>query len=310
MKKTALVFLFILLLPACSGKDKEQNGDFIARVGDVRITQADYDREFRALPAYAQEMFKDAGGRERFLDEIIKKELLYQEAVKKGLDKTPEFKRKIEDYRKISLISDLFEKEVTSKAMVSDQEVRDFYEKNKGEFTTISQIRARHILVKTIDEAEKVLARLKKGEKFEDLAKAVSIDKASAAKGGDLGYFSKGEMVPEFENAAMGLEIGEISRPVKTPFGYHIIKAIDKKAGPAVEFESVKAMIMQKLLGDKQKEIFDKYIAGLKKSYRIEIRNDLPADTPENLDGAGSPDADATAGQPANVQGEEDKKAE
>ena len=108
----------------------------------------------------------------------------------------------MEEFKKLTLVTELFEKEIMSKAKISDQDLKDYYDKHKEEFTPTIQIKASHILVKTEDEAKKVLARLKKGEKFGDIAKAVSIDTGSAKNGGDLGYFSKGQMVPEFEKAA------------------------------------------------------------------------------------------------------------
>ncbi|MFZ2197563.1 MAG: peptidylprolyl isomerase [Thermodesulfovibrionales bacterium] len=276
MKKIAIGLVLTLALISCSKKGAEQKGPFIAKVGNTTITQADYDREFQSLPEYAQQLFADEQGREKFLNEIINKEMLHQEALKKGLDKTPEFQKKVEEFKKITLVTELFEKDVMAKAKVSDQEVKDYYDQHKEEFAPTTQIKASHILVKTEDEAKKVMERLKKGEKFADVAKAVSIDKGSAINGGDLGYFSKGQMVPEFENAASSMNIGDISSvPVRTQFGYHIIKVTDKKKGSVIEFEKIKDMISQKLTGGKQKEAFDQYIAELKKNYKVEINKDV-----------------------------------
>ena len=281
MKKIAVIVLLLSALVACSKKGAEQQGPFLAKVGDTRITQADLDRELKSLPDYAQQLFEGEGGKEKLLDEIVKKEILYQEALKKGIDKDPEFTKKLEEFKKLTLVSELLEKEIMSKAKVSDQDVKDYYEKHKEDFTTTSQIKASHILVKTEDEARKVRERLKKGEKFEAIAKKESIDKASAKNGGELGYFSKGQMVPEFEKAAAGMKQGEISEPVKTSFGYHIIKVTDKKAGPVIEFDRIKEIILQRLSGERQKEAFDKYLAELKKTYTVEINKDaLPKEKP------------------------------
>ncbi len=281
-KKAFIIILLILSFFACSKKDTEQKDRYIAKVGNTKIKHSELEREFNALPDYAKQMFEDAGGKRRLLDEIIKKELIYQDAIKKGIAKSPDVKRKIEEFRKITVITELFEKEIVSKAKVSDQEVRDFYDRNKGEFVSAAQIKASHILVETEKEANKILARLEKGEKFQDIAKAVSIDKATAENGGDLGYLSKGQMVPEFERAAFGLKAGETSKPVKTQYGYHIIKVVDRKGGSVIEFERVSDMISQKLLGDKQKELFDNYVDKLKKQYKIEIYKDAFADSSED----------------------------
>ena len=313
MKKIAIGLVLTLALISCSKKGAEQKGPFLAKVGNTTITQADYDREFQSLPEYAQQLFTDEQGREKFLNEIINKEMLHQEALKKGLDKTPDFLKKVEDFKKITLVTELFEKDVMAKAKVSDQEVKDYYDKHKEEFIPTTQIKASHILVKTEDEAKKVLDRLKKGEKFADIAKAVSIDKGSAVNGGDLGFFSKGQMVPEFEKAAASLNVGEVSMPVKTQFGYHIIKVTDKKKGTPVEFDKIKDMLSQKLSAGKQKEAFEQYITELKKNYKVEINKEAltksPAGTEKKEVPTAEPEQPKKAVEEPKKAGEEPKKA-
>lgn len=316
MKRFAVSFFLIVLLVSCSQKAAEQQsqGPLVAKVGNDVITQADFVRELNSLPDYAKQMFEGETGKEKFLDEVIKKDILYQEALKKGIDKNPDFQSKLEEFRKLTLASMLLEKEIMSKNKISDQDVKDYYNKHKEEFTTTSQIRASHILVKTEDEANKVLARLKKGEKFQEIAKKESLDKASAANGGDIGYFSRGQLVPEFERAAASLKVGELSNPVKTPYGYHIIKVTDKKTGPVVEFDRVKDMISQRLAGERQKAAFDNYIGELRKSYKIEINKDTlarispEAGKAETGQAAPAKPADGTTEKKAEQQNTEKKK--
>lgn len=273
MRKLLVLVFSISLLAACAQKG-EQKGPYLAKVGNTKITQNDLEREFKNLPDFAQKMFEDSKGKEQFLDELIKKEMLYQEAVKRGLDKDTEFQRKVEEFRKLTLISQLLEKEIEEKTKVTEKDVRDYYEKHKEELASVSQIRASHILVKTEEEAKKVQERLKKGEDFAALAKKLSIDPGSAPNGGDLGFFSAGQMVPEFESAAAKLKPGEVSGPVKTRFGYHLIKTTDKKMGKPVEFDKIQHVLMQRLSAEKQKEFFDTYIEDLKKAYKVEINRD------------------------------------
>ena len=275
MKKFAILMFIIPLLfafVACAKKGEEK-GPYLAKVGNVKIMQADLEREMKNLPVFAQKMFEGSDGKERFLGELIKKELLYQDALKKGLDKDAEYLKRVEDFRKITLIGVLLEKEMESKAKVSDQEVKDYYEKHKEDFA-VGRIRASHILVKTEEDARNILERLKKGEDFAKIAKKSSIDPGSAKNGGDLGFFSAGQMVPEFEAVAVKLKQGEISEPLKTKFGYHIIKVTDKKIGKSVEFEKVKNYISQRLSAEKQKGFFDSYIEELKKKYTVEINKE------------------------------------
>ncbi|MBE0425099.1 MAG: peptidylprolyl isomerase [Nitrospirae bacterium] len=275
MRKIVIIILtFSFFAFAACAKKEDQKGPYLAEVGNVKITQADLKRELKNLPEFAQKLFEGSSGKERFLDELVKKELLYQEAVKKGLDKDPEFRSKVEDFKKITLIGQLLEKEIELKTQVTDQDVKDYYEKNKEDFADITQIRASHILVRTEGEAKKILERLKKGEDFAKIARDNSIDTGSAKNGGELGFFSSGQMVPEFERAAARLKVGELSEPVKTQFGYHIIKVTDKKAGKPLEFKEVQNLIFQRLTAEKQKAFFDSYIEGLKKSYKVEINRD------------------------------------
>jgi parvulin-like peptidyl-prolyl isomerase len=268
------LIIFLLLAVAACAKKEGPTGPYLAKAGNATITQADLEREMKNLPEFAQALFAGSGGKEKFLNELVKKEILYQEAVKKGFDKDPEYLKKLEDYKKITLIGSLLEKEIEAKSKVTEKDTKDYYDKHKEEISSVSQIKASHILVKTEDEAKKIYESLKKGANFAELAKKNSIDPGSAKNGGDLGFFSKGQMVPEFEAAAAKLRVGEISQPVKTKYGYHIIKVADKKLGKPIEFDKVKGVISQRVAAEKQKEAFDSYLENLKKSYKVEINKD------------------------------------
>lgn len=272
----SVIMVSFALLFSCAKKG-EQKSAFVAKVGSVTITQDDVSREFKALPEQIRRLFADTEGMDRFVDELTKKEMLYQEAKKKGFDNNPEYQKKVDDFKKLTLISLLLEKEIEEKAKVTDSDVKSYYEAHKAELTVDGQIKASHILVKTEDEAKSILEQLKKGGDFAKLAKEKSIDKASAVKGGDLGFFTRGQMVPEFENAVVKLKEGEIGGPVKTQFGYHIIKVTGRKAGKVVEFDKLKDMLSQRVTAEKQKEVFDSYIAGLKKSYSVEKNKEAVA---------------------------------
>jgi peptidyl-prolyl cis-trans isomerase C len=273
MKKVFLGVLAIILLFACAKKEEKQ-ASYLAKVGNSVITEADLEREIKNLPDFVQKMFEGPNGREKFLEELVKRELLYQEALKEGLDKDPAYQKKLEDFKKINLVGILLEKEIESKEKISDKEIRDYYEKHKEDFAPVSQVRLSHIVVNTEGEAQKVLERLKKGEDFAQLAKKISIDTVSAKKGGDLGFFSRGDIPSEFRVVAARLKTGEISEPIKTKSGYEIVKVTDKKVGQVIEFDKIKNLISQNLLAEKQKVLFDSYIEGLKKKYKVEINKE------------------------------------
>ncbi len=275
MKKLVVLTVILTLsafLFSCSKQKSASN--YVAKVGSVTITQDDVNRELKVYPEQIQRMFAGPEGMDKFVDELVKKEILYQEAKKKGFENNPEYQKKVEEFKKITLIGLLLEKEIEDKAKVSDADVRKYYDTHKAEMTQGGQIRASHILVKSEEEANAILQQIKKGGDFAKLAKEKSIDKASGANGGDVGFFSRGQMVPEFENAAAKLNVGEVGGPVKTRFGYHIIKVTGTKEGQVMEFDKIKDMLGQRVTAEKQKEVFDSYIEGLKKSYKVEKNKD------------------------------------
>lgn len=133
MKKVAVFVLTVFLVFGCAKKE-EQKGQYLVKINGITITKADLKNEVEALPPFAQKMFEGEEGIARLIDELIKKELLYQEAKKKGLDKDAAYLKKVADSQKLILISALLEKEIEDKAKLSDKDIRDFYEKNKADF--------------------------------------------------------------------------------------------------------------------------------------------------------------------------------
>ncbi|NOZ24559.1 MAG: hypothetical protein GXO94_00455 [Nitrospirae bacterium] len=167
----------------------------------------------------------------------------------------------------------LLTKEIEDKVGVTDEEVKKYYDTHPDEFST-DRARASHILVKTKEEADSLLKRIRAGEDFAAIAKKNSIDKGSASKGGDLGFFGRGQMVPEFEKAVFSMKKGAVSDPVKTQFGYHIIKLTDLKKGQKIGYDKVKDDLSKRLLREKRRAAFDSYIEKLKGSYSVEIKDD------------------------------------
>jgi len=272
MKKILSLIFAGFFVFGCAQKESS-TGSVIAKVNNATITKENFLKESKLVPEWAKQNFSTKDGKERFLEELIKKELIYQDAKNKGLDKDKEILLQVEEFKKMTLLSLVLKKEIEEKVQVSDEEAGDFYNKNQDKFKKGEEIRASHILVDTEKEAKDILARLKKGEDFAKLAKSLSKDKGSADKGGDLGSFTRGRMVPEFENTAFSLKPGEVSSPLKTQFGYHIIKLTERKEGAMVPFEEAKETVKRQLLSEKQKSAFDAYIEGLKKKSKIKTES-------------------------------------
>ncbi len=275
MRRFLLVLIALVFITSCA-KEGGQKGGYVAKIDGTVLTQEDVQAEMNTLPDMAKDFFQGPEGTARFVDELVKKELLYLEAKNKGLDKNKEFQKKVEEFKKITLINQILEKEIEKAAKVTDKDVKDYYDKHKDDFVVNNQVRLSHIVVKTEDDARKVYERLKKGEDFAKIASEVSLDKTSAKSGGDLGNFKRGEMKPELEDVAFRLKKGEISMPIRLKDGIHIIKVTDAK-GAILDFDKVKGLIGQRLTAEKQREGFDKFIESLKKKHKIEINKDALA---------------------------------
>lgn len=154
-------------------------------------------------------------------------------------------------------------------AKVTDDEVKQYFEANKASYGQPEQVRASHILVATQAEADDIEKQLKAGADFAALAKAKSLDTGSKDAGGDLGFFGKGTMVPEFEQAAFSLKVGEVSDPVKSQYGYHVIKVTDHKDAVTATFESKQAEIRDQLVQQKISQLASTYLADLKAKAKI-----------------------------------------
>jgi len=178
-------------------------------------------------------------------EEVIAREIFMQEAQKRGLDATPDYKAQIELARQTILIRELFN-EFQKTSAVTDADVQAEYDKfvaaNGGK-----EYRARHILVETPAQAEVILASLKKGGKFEDIAKKQSKDPGSGANGGDLDWAAPGNYVKEFSEAMVALKKGEVSAPVQSQFGFHIIRLDDVREAQLPKLEDVKPQIVQQM---------------------------------------------------------------
>ncbi len=257
-----------------TAKKTGQKGQVLAEVNGTTITTEDYKKEVDLLPPYLKPMTETPEGRKEMVDSMIVRELVMQEAKKAGIDKSPEVMDRLEDLKKRVVIEAYWKQKVEEQAKISDADLQKFYDQNKEKFKTGDQVRASHILLKTEKEAQDVLAQLKAGGKFEDLARKYSVDPAGA-KGGDLGWFGKGSMIPEFEKAAFALKEGETSGIVKTKFGYHIIKLTGKRSAGVLPLAEVKDQIKAALLPEKQQEIFKKMREDLKKNAKYSVKEDV-----------------------------------
>ena len=249
LAKTSLLALSIITSSALAS-------DILVTVNGKNITKQDAQTFVKAQAPQANFSELKPEEQKMIVDRLVEKQLFTELAAKEGIDKKPEFQRNMEKIKE-ELLVNMWMKEQLDKAVVSASEAKEFYEKNAAQFMGKATMHARHILVDAEKEAKEIIDALKSlsGEalknKFIELAKTKSTG-PSGPKGGDLGTFTKGQMVPAFSKAAWALENGQVTKePVKTQFGYHVIYLETKEDAKPIAFETVKEKIVASL---KQKQ--------------------------------------------------------
>ncbi|KWV44597.1 MULTISPECIES: peptidylprolyl isomerase [Rhizobium] len=239
----------------------------VAKVGDVEIHQSDLDLAVANLdPQLAQ--LPDDQKKIAALSAAIDVKLLALDATAEKLDQNAEFKKRMQYLADRELHNAYFKKHVVD--TVTDADVKARYDKEVAALPKQEEVHARHILVKTEDEAKDVIKQLDAGKSFADLAKEKSTD-PNKADGGDLGYFTKGRMVKEFEEAAFALDKGTYTKtPVKTDFGYHVILVEDKRDAAPPAFDQVKDQVRQLVMRDKYLAL----LASAKEKSKVEITDE------------------------------------
>ena len=263
---TAIMLVAVLSMPAYAADlDK-----VLARVGSSDITERDALEFIQPFGQQAAMFYATEQGRKTVVDDLISMRLYTLDGEAQKLDETPEFQAQLASARRAMLAQAAMRK-VIDGLTVSDDEARKFYDDNPAMFVQPERIRARHILVSDDVSVAKVVYELKAGTSFDELAKKYSLDPGSAANGGDLGEFPRGVMVPEFEKAAFELKApGDVSEPVKTQFGWHIIKLEERIPESAMPFEQVKARIIQELREHKTQDVLQDRAKELEKVYKVE----------------------------------------
>lgn len=304
MKKSrvGLIYGVLALMLVTTGCSSLVGGKWSAKVNDNPILVKDYE----ARVTEAQQIYEKQGmqfdtdqGKQalaqlksQLLDRMIESQLISQEVKKLGLNPEDEKVKEQEEVIKKNMGDEatfqdtlkqqgmteaelkdflvVYEK-MTSDVNVNETEIKDFYDKNTANYSQPESVKARHILVKTEDEANAIIAQLNAGADFVQLAKEKSIEPGAKDSGGDLGTFTKGKMVPEFEAAAFAQKVGTYSTtPVKTEFGYHIIKVEAHTPASTPDYDKVKDQVAQDALNQAKDTKFQTYFDDLRKNAKIE----------------------------------------
>ncbi|MBT9373153.1 peptidylprolyl isomerase [Rhizobium sp. CSW-27] len=254
----AMAAAVFLQVPAFAADDA-----VVAKVGGVEIHQSDLDTAMANLSQQYQQL-PDEQKKVAALSQIIDIKLVAKKAEAAGLQNSDDFKKRMAYLQERELhnayLRDQFDK-------LKPEEVKARYDKEVAAMPKEEEVHARHILVKTEEEAKDIIKQLDAGKDFVELAKEKSED-TSKSDGGDLGYFTKGRMVPEFEEAAFALDKGQYTKtPVKSQFGWHVIKVEDKRDAQPPAFHQVEPQVRQIVMQEKYSQIID----DAKKDQKVEI---------------------------------------
>lgn len=242
----------------------------LATVNGMPITEADVNNLIAGLGSRAA-TYNTPEGKKIVLQQLINNKLLLLDAKRNLLEAEPEFKAELARLRD-SLLVNYASERVISGVRVTDKEAEEYYAANQEKFVTGGSVNASHILVDSEELANELIEKISTGAvTFEDAAREHS-SCPSKENGGNLGDFGKGQMVPEFDSAVFSMSVGELSKiPVKTQFGYHVIRLNSKSESTVMPYESISADIKDALLGEKRRKAYESKINQLKILYPVDV---------------------------------------
>ena len=277
-----LLSLSFLFLGCQKSREKELGEKELVRINDVTISLEEFQQMLEKQPLEGKmKLLSEKGTRDFLENYVIPREVLYQEAKKRGLDKNKETLAKVEDARRAILIEALIEEGLRGRDEVSEEEIQRYYKENQALFTEPQEIKIRHIVVNSQPALKEVVTKLSQGESFEKLASTYNIGKFKEDEG-NLGYIRRGQLAPpfaQFEEAAFSLrKRGEISEVVSTPYGYHIIRLEDMRGSALKPLNQVKERIRFFLQPKKKQEAYLEYVKEAKSKAKVLINEKLWAE--------------------------------
>ncbi len=239
----------------------------LAVVGTIAITDNDVTQAIMGMGARA-ESFNNPQGRAAVLEKLIEQALFLTDARKNMMEYDPVFKKQLQSV-KDELLTQFAVSKAIEKANVTEAEIEAFFNENPAQFAGQETVAASHILVEDENQANDIMAKIQSGElSFEDAAKQFS-GCPSSQNGGSLGEFGHGQMVPEFDEACFTMEVGELRGPVKTQFGYHIIRLDAKKDAAPMKLSEVRDAIREHLLSEKRRAAYQSKVNQMKIMYPV-----------------------------------------
>lgn len=256
-------------LAACGAPGTGKDVRVLAEVNGSAITEADLEQEIEGLPDYIRPIVGTPAGRAQFLESLVTRNLLMEEALRRGVDRRPAVQERLRSVRRSLILEELLREVAEQAPGLSDEALRRHYETNRDEFRSGARVRVSHLLFRSRARAESMAARARKGEPFEALRHETVVAKGESSA--DLGFIERGRFVKEFEDAAFRAEAGSIAGPVRSTYGYHVIWVGEKRPAGVQPFEDVKGKIVSDLREEAQREAFEILVADLRKQATIRI---------------------------------------
>ncbi len=265
----SLAGLLTLAFSGCPAQQEEE--PIVALVNGRAITQAEFDTRWGELAGATRTRYEKTGGKRQFLDELITRELLMQEARRQGLDQSDTIRSKTQRYKEQLILDDLLKDKLQSKVEVTKAELEAYYESHADELLDPLKVQVSLMLLPNFPAAKDLETQVNRGGSFAAFAKRYSVDEKTKAKGGDLGPYRKGLILPEVDTVIRTLKPGLISAPIKTEQGYYLVMTtpLDKEI---IEADlATQERLRQELLADKRRKRFEEVIAGIRASATIRL---------------------------------------
>ena len=266
---TLLVALLSSTVTGCAPTSQEPPA--LAVVNGKPITQEEFDYRWSELPEATRDLYESQGGKKKFLDDLISREILLQEARRLGLDHSLAMQERLERVKEQLVLDELMKEAVTTTVQVSDTELHAYYDQHRSALLSALQIRAAHILLPTDAQAKDVKHQLNQGYNFGKLAQRYSIDETTRANGGELGLYRSGMADPGIEPALMTQKPGIISEPIQTAAGFHIVKVLARDPDDAQHVEAVRQRLRRELFAEKRRKQFEDILVNLRAHATVRV---------------------------------------
>jgi peptidyl-prolyl cis-trans isomerase C len=256
-------------LTACS--PIPEDSPVLVIVNEKPITQSEFEYRWSELPPSSHARYRNEGGKRKFLDDLISRELLLQEARRLGLDQSPSVRERLERAKEQLALDELMRATVKARTDISTEELESYYTAHAAEVQATDQIHAAHIVVTTASMAWELKRQLDKGADFARLAYRFSLDQATKQHGGDLGPSPRGMLGPEIDAILQTLKPGMVSEPFETDAGFHLVKLISRGPGDAASRHAVLERLRHELYAEKQRQRFEELLSKLRATATIRM---------------------------------------